>query len=135
MAAAAGDSKATLMCASLPHLPRDKNSVLCRICGKPVSVSTAKADADGNAIHEECYALEVQFEQAGRDILRPVYGVNHTGDGNAGTSGPWKLIALEVPRENEPKKIGGLLAELNKALDGQQIDAALKRKLGRRKAG
>jgi hypothetical protein len=27
----------------------------CRICRKPVPMETAKADGDGQAVHEECY--------------------------------------------------------------------------------
>jgi hypothetical protein len=138
MASAAGDAEAIPM-TSFPDLPPDdtrtKDPVICRLCGKPVSVNTAKADADGKAIHEECYALKVQFEQAsrfeqaGRDVLRPVHGVSDRGDGNAGTSRPWKLIAEEVTREHDPKKMGELVAELNQALDEQEIDGAPKRKL------
>ena len=30
--------------------------LMCRICGKPVSVSNANTDGDGKAVHGECYA-------------------------------------------------------------------------------
>jgi hypothetical protein len=30
---------------------------LCPICGKPVSLETAKADSLGRAIHGDCYLL------------------------------------------------------------------------------
>lgn len=73
--------------ASFPHsfsdkTPKiDRETVLCRICGKPVSLSDARTDADGKAIHEDCYALKIKFEQAsgagtydqharGRSLLR-----------------------------------------------------------------
>ena len=124
------------MSTSFPHLPPDetttKDSVICRICGNPVSANTAKADAVGKPIHEECYALKVQFEQAGRDVLEPVHGVSDTGDGHAGTSRPWKLIAEEVTREQDPKRMGELVDELNQALDEQR---APKRKLDGEKTG
>jgi len=32
-----------------------KLSLLCQICGAPVPVETSKADAEGKAIHEDCY--------------------------------------------------------------------------------
>jgi len=35
-------------------------ALACRICGKPTPLEAAKTDADGKAIHEECYALEVK---------------------------------------------------------------------------
>jgi hypothetical protein len=138
MASAAGDAEAIPMSMSFPPLPPEqtptKDSIICRICGKPVSVNTAKADADGKGIHEECYALKVQFEQAarfeqaGREALRPVQGLSDGGDGNAGNSRPWKLIAEEVTREQDPKKMGELVAELNQALDEQKIDGTPKAK-------
>jgi len=110
----------------------------CRICGKPVPLNSAKADADGNEIHEECYAVKVQFEragrfeQAGRDFLQPEQGVNDGGDGHAGTSRPWKRIAEEVIREQDPKKMAELVAELNQALNEQTIDGAPKPKFNAR---
>jgi len=108
------------MSTSFPPLPPGraptKDSVVCGICGKPGPVNSAKADADGRAIHEECYALKVQFEQAGR------------GDGHAGTSRPWKRIAEEVTHEQDPKKMVELVAELNQALNEQRIDGTQKPK-------
>lgn len=41
--------------------------LLCRICGKPVAVETAKTDGDGKAIHEDCYVLKVKLEQASKE--------------------------------------------------------------------
>ena len=123
---------------SFPPLPPDqsptKDSVVCRICGKPVSVNTAKADAYGEPIHEECYAAKVQFEQASRfeqadrDALQSANGVSHRGDGHTGDSRPWKLIAEEVTREEDPKKMAELVTELNQALDEQRIDGTPKPK-------
>ena len=133
------------MSTSFPPLPPDrpptKDSVVCRICGKPVSVNTAKADAYGKVIHEECYAAKVQFErasrfeQAGRDALQSANGVSHRGDGHAGDSRPWKLIAEEVIREQDPKKMAELVAELNHTLDEQRIHGAPKPKPDGGKAG
>jgi hypothetical protein len=34
--------------ASLPAL-------ICRICGKPLAIESAKTDAEGKAVHEACY--------------------------------------------------------------------------------
>jgi len=33
---------------------------LCFLCDDPVDLRTAKTDADGNAIHEDCYALSMK---------------------------------------------------------------------------
>lgn len=83
----------------------------CRICGKPVALDTAKADGDGKAIHDECYALKVKLEQASRD-------------GHAVRS--WKVIAEQVTHEQDPKKMTALMAELNQALDEQNLDGTPK---------
>jgi hypothetical protein len=60
------------MNSSVPKtLPPEKNpneSVLvCCLCGKPVAIGAAKTNADGQAVHEECYLVEVQLERASRD--------------------------------------------------------------------
>ena len=44
--------------ASLHHVLR------CTICSQPVPVETAKTDANGRAIHEECYLMSVTAETA-----------------------------------------------------------------------
>jgi hypothetical protein len=31
----------------------------CSLCDEPLDLRTAKTDADGNAIHEECYVLSL----------------------------------------------------------------------------
>lgn len=41
-----------------------KSPLLCRICGKPLSVETSKTD--GKAVHQDCY-VKVTLEQAGTD--------------------------------------------------------------------
>jgi hypothetical protein len=38
--------------------------LLCQICGKPVPVETSKTDAQGKAIHENCYIKTIALEQA-----------------------------------------------------------------------
>ena len=86
---------------------------MCQICGKPLPVETAKADADGKTIHEECYALKVELEDASQD-------------GHANVTRPWKVIAAEVSREQDPKKMTELVSELNQALDEQKIDGTPK---------
>jgi hypothetical protein len=57
-------------------------------------VETAKTDADGKAIHEECYALNVKFENAKKST--------HDGRADEATDGaatrPWKVVAQEVAR-------------------------------------
>jgi len=53
------------------HRPRHKvfssvvkQLVLCRICGKPVPLETAKTDEWGKAVHEDCYVLRIRLELA-----------------------------------------------------------------------
>jgi hypothetical protein len=43
--------------------PRKTESkvLLCRICGKPVRLESAKADGEGKAVHEECYVRKVSL--------------------------------------------------------------------------
>lgn len=100
--------------ASFPHsfsdkTPKiDRETVLCRICGKPVSLSDARTDADGKAIHEDCYALKIKFEQA-------------SGDGHVRSTRPWKVIAEEVSNERDSKKMAELVSELNRAMDEQGV--------------
>lgn len=88
-------------------------NVICRICGKPVSIGTAKTDAAGQAIHEECFVLKVKLEQASRDE-----------DGHS--TRPWKSVATEVCSEQNPKKMTELLLELNQARDEQKLDGTPK---------
>jgi hypothetical protein len=45
--------------------------VLCRICGKPVPLETAKTDEGGKAVHEYCHVLKLRLAQATKDINRP----------------------------------------------------------------
>jgi hypothetical protein len=35
----------------------------CAICGKPVSLESAKADENGKTVHEKCYVLKVKRRQ------------------------------------------------------------------------
>ena len=75
-----GSAEVIPMSTSFPTLPNDKapkkESFVCLICGKPVPVESAKTDADGQAVHEDCYALKL-LETKGSDsgahdiILRP----------------------------------------------------------------
>lgn len=41
-----------------------KPLLLCQICGTPVPVETSKTDAEGKAIHEDCYIKTMALEQA-----------------------------------------------------------------------
>ena len=45
----------------------------CAICGKPVSLESAKADEDGDTVHEQCYVLKMKGKQEGTE-RRPTYG-------------------------------------------------------------
>jgi len=36
------------------------HSMIVDLCDDPVDLRTAKTDADGNAIHEDCYALSMK---------------------------------------------------------------------------
>jgi len=38
----------------------------CIICNKPVTLETSKTDANGKAVHEECYTLREALKQATR---------------------------------------------------------------------
>lgn len=87
----------------------------CRICDKPISTETAKTDGDGKAIHEECYAVKVKLEQA-------------SIDGHAKSTRPWKVVAAEVSREQNPEKFTELVTELNQALNEQNVDGTPKSK-------
>jgi hypothetical protein len=103
---------------SSSKIPGSRTSALpCRICGKPTPLETAKTDADGKAIHEECYALNVKFENAKKST--------HDGRADEATDGaatrPWKVVAQEVSREPDTKKMAELISELNRALDDHVI--------------
>ena len=43
--------------------------LLCRICGKPVPVSSAVTDAGGKAVHDGCLCIEVVNSRASRGGL------------------------------------------------------------------
>lgn len=46
---------------------------ICAICGKPVSLESAKADENGHTVHEQCYVLKMKVKQE-RTERRPRYG-------------------------------------------------------------
>lgn len=99
---------------SRKELPRKESPALrCRICDKPVALENAKTDGDGQAIHEECYALRLKLEQASQD-------------GHPHASRPWKVIAEEVTREQDSNKLSELVTELNEALGKQTMDGTAK---------
>jgi hypothetical protein len=62
-------------------------------------VETAKTDEDRKAIHEECFALKVKFENATKST--------HDGRADGATEGtatrPWKVITEEASREQDSK--------------------------------
>jgi hypothetical protein len=43
---------------------------LCSACHKPVSLESAKTDADGKAIHDDCYLLSVNRTQTSYPTVR-----------------------------------------------------------------
>ena len=100
--------------ASSPKSSREaSSSLVCRICGKPVPIETVKANGDGKAIHDECYAIKVKLEQASLE-------------GHAHRTRSWKDVAAEVSCEQDSKKMTELVAELNQALDEQELDVTPK---------
>ena len=42
----------------------------CAICEKPVPLEIAKADEDGQSVHEQCYVLRLQRERSAREAGR-----------------------------------------------------------------
>ena len=107
---------------------KKQSELFCLICDKPVTVDIAKTHGDGKAFHEECYRLKLKLEQASRD--RHDGHVFADGEVCGIEARPWKVIAAEVTREQDPKKLSELVGELNHALDEQEIDG--KPKMGRR---
>ncbi|HTS36974.1 MAG TPA: hypothetical protein VMH04_14975 [Candidatus Solibacter sp.] len=97
------------MSTPFPRFPSNNapaSNLSCRICGKPLAINAAKTDADGKAIHEDCYVLKVKLERA-----------SHDGDGHS--SPPWKAVAAELSTEQDPKKMTELVGE-------QKLDAVPK---------
>jgi hypothetical protein len=99
---------------SRKRVPKKEPAALrCRICDKPVAVKGAKIDSGGGPVHEECYALSLKLEQASQD-------------GHAHATRPSNVIAVDVSRERDPTKMTELVAELNHALDEQNLDGTPK---------
>ena len=44
--------------------PLRPSQLLCPICGKPVPLESAKTDEHGQSIHEDCYVLKLQLQDA-----------------------------------------------------------------------
>jgi hypothetical protein len=75
-----------------------------------VAIDAAKTDRDGKAIHDECYVLETNHENA--------------SDGHVNEhKRPWPVVAKELSNEQDPAKVIDLAKELIKAFDE---DATLK---------
>jgi hypothetical protein len=85
-------------------------------------VEAAKTDADGKAIHEECYVLKVKFGNATKST--------HDGSASGTATRSWRVIAEVASREYDTKKMAELMSELNRALDERGIG---KRKVGQSK--
>jgi hypothetical protein len=94
---------------------KEPATLRCRICDKPVEVMSARIDSGGSPVHEECYALKLKLEQAGQD-----------GQAQAHSTRPWNVIAVDVSRERDAEKMTELVAELNQALDEQNLDGTPK---------
>lgn len=86
--------------------------LLCRICGRPIPIETAKSDGHGRAIHEECYVVEINWANASKD--------GHVSQDNV--TRQWKLGTGEVSGEQNPEKFTEFVSELNQSLDEQQLD-------------
>jgi hypothetical protein len=43
-------------------MPKILRFPTCPLCNEPVELETAKTDEKGNAIHDECYILEIRPE-------------------------------------------------------------------------
>ena len=41
-------------------MPRTSQFPICSLCNEPVEVETAKTDENGDAVHEDCYVVEIQ---------------------------------------------------------------------------
>jgi hypothetical protein len=41
---------------------------MCCICGRAIALETAKTNEYGCALHEECYVLRLQLEQATKPV-------------------------------------------------------------------
>src|SRR5215469_2239051 len=104
---------------SHPERTPKQDSVVCLICGKPVPLENAKTDADGQSVHEICYAWRLQLEQA----IREGYGQT---DGQ-GTQLACTAIAEEVTREQDSQRLTELMLELSQALNEQNLDGSQKR--------
>jgi hypothetical protein len=68
---------------------------VCRICGKPVAVEISKTDEDGRAIHEDCYVLKIQLEQASKDEYQAYLRHRLIRQGCIGVrnqSGGWRFV-------------------------------------------
>ena len=48
-----------------------KAEINCTICNKPVDLKTSKIDANGKAVHDECYFLSVAVKRATEPATRP----------------------------------------------------------------
>jgi len=99
-------------------IPDSKSALMCRICGKPVLVEAA--NGDGKPIHEECYAVQVQPEHASDGV--------QDGKASGASTRPWKVIAAEAKREQDPQKLSKLVHELNQALKEQGLDGKSRQK-------
>lgn len=49
--------------------------LVCHICGHFVALTTCTIDEDGNAVHEECYAKELQLRWD-RSLIFPTTNEN-----------------------------------------------------------
>jgi len=48
-----------------------KPEINCTICNKPVDLKTSKIDANGKAVHGECYFLSVAVKRPAEPVTGP----------------------------------------------------------------
>jgi len=94
-------------------VPKQSPTRRCRICDKPIKLETAKIDEEGKAVHEECYVRKLRLQEASQS-------------GHAQSIRQWKVVAAEISREPDPRKITELIIELNQALDEQNPHGTIK---------
>jgi hypothetical protein len=105
---------------------------MCWICGKVVDLKTCKTDEHGNAVHGECYAANVALRGRAQPSGKKITLEHASQDGHTPATRPWKVVAAEVSREQDPKKftelVTELVTELNHSLEEQDLDGTPKSK-------
>jgi hypothetical protein len=53
-------------------MPRSSQFPICSLCNESVEIETAKTDERGDAVHEECYVLEIRPERTRYIAISPM---------------------------------------------------------------